>query len=58
MAKLKNVWLILGEWYYTTYFGDPKHKDYERYPDGFSPRVWQDRKDVLTALLDAVPKSL
>jgi lysophospholipase L1-like esterase len=37
---------IWGEWYYTDYFGN----------DGvISPQQWQDRQDVLEALLNALP---
>ncbi|XP_050400579.1 uncharacterized protein LOC126817563 [Patella vulgata] len=48
-----------GEWYYTTHFGDPLTIDYHKYPKyGYPENLWQDRKDVFTALLDAVPKSI
>ncbi|XP_067666752.1 uncharacterized protein [Haliotis asinina] len=48
-----------GEWYYTTYFGDPEHRNFNLYPGyGYSPQQWQGRKNVLTALLDAVPQSI
>ncbi|XP_071104254.1 uncharacterized protein [Haliotis cracherodii] len=48
-----------GEWYYTTYFGDPEHRNFHIDPYyGYTPQQWQGRKNVLTALLDAVPQSI
>ncbi|XP_064598594.1 uncharacterized protein LOC135464938 [Liolophura sinensis] len=46
-----------GEWYYTTYFGQPGERDYKKYPHtfGYSPQVIKDRGDVLKAVIDAAP---
>ncbi|XP_048257053.1 uncharacterized protein LOC124133438 [Haliotis rufescens] len=44
---------IWGEWYYTTYFGDPNHLTH-----GLSATNWQDRRDVLTAIIDNSPTSI
>ncbi|KAK6179067.1 hypothetical protein SNE40_011511 [Patella caerulea] len=50
---------IWGEWYYTTHFGDPNKRDHHKYPKhGYSDSIWNDRKEVLTAVLDAVPQSV
>lgn len=49
-----------GEWYYTTYFGDPDYLDWSD-PDnvrGLTPQQWQDRHDVLNALLDNIPQNV
>ncbi|ESO92668.1 hypothetical protein LOTGIDRAFT_233100 [Lottia gigantea] len=48
-----------GEWYYTTYFGDPHKRDHHKYPiHGYSSSIFNDRKEVLLAVLNAVPKSI
>ncbi|KAK2163378.1 hypothetical protein NP493_1467g00004 [Ridgeia piscesae] len=56
-AGFIGVW---GEWYYTTHFGDPHHRDYDNPDniDGYTPQQWQDRKEVLFALIDSVPSSM
>ena len=41
---------IWGEWYYTDYFADPEN------PSDISEAQYGDRKEVLTALLDALPE--
>ena len=52
--------MFAGEWYYTTHFGDPHHRDYDdpHNIDGYTPQQWQDRKEVLFALIDSVPSSM
>ena len=52
--------MFAGEWYYTTHFGDPHHRDYDNPDniDGYTPQQWQDRKEVLFALIDSVPSSM
>ncbi|XP_064597949.1 uncharacterized protein LOC135464453 [Liolophura sinensis] len=46
-----------GEWYFTTYFGQPDKRNHTAYPHtfGFSPQIVEDRRQVLEALIDAVP---
>ncbi|XP_050401677.1 uncharacterized protein LOC126818353 [Patella vulgata] len=49
---------IWGEWFYTTYFGDPNKRDYKKWPKyGYPLSIWYDRKDVLEAVLGAIPKT-
>jgi len=45
---------VVGEWYYTTHFGDPTADGF----DGLTAANWQDRKDLVSALLDAIPSSM
>ncbi|ESO92669.1 hypothetical protein LOTGIDRAFT_162595 [Lottia gigantea] len=48
-----------GEWFYTTYFGDPNKRDYLKHPPhGYSDAVLKDRKEVLMGILNAVPNSI
>ncbi|KAK6190456.1 hypothetical protein SNE40_002319 [Patella caerulea] len=50
---------VRGEWFYTTHFGDPMTLNYTAYPEfGYPEDLWQDRKDVFEALLDAIPASI
>ncbi|KAI0240053.1 hypothetical protein LSAT2_009250 [Lamellibrachia satsuma] len=48
-AGFIGVW---GEWYYTTYLGDPAVYD------PLTPQQWEDRAEVVTALLDSIPSSV
>ena len=52
--------ILIGEWHYTTHFGDPGDRDCSQ-PDWFhcmSPETWQDRKDIMDELLANIPKNL
>ncbi|KAK2176378.1 hypothetical protein NP493_665g02036 [Ridgeia piscesae] len=50
-AGFIGVW---GEWYYTTYFGDPTAGD----SDELTAQNVADRKEILDALLAAIPNSI
>ncbi|KAI0240051.1 hypothetical protein LSAT2_009248 [Lamellibrachia satsuma] len=55
-AGFIGVW---GEWYYTTHFGPPEDRVFEDPNiDGLTPKQWNERRDVLNALLSNIPTSI
>ena len=57
--EFKSCNLFSGEWYYTTHFGPPEDRVFEDPNiDGLTPRQWNDRRDILNALLSNIPTSM